>query len=213
MTGLAAPQRGITVARVLVVVAVAAVAVPAEAQSLDITPFGGWRFGGSFEELSTNATRSLDGAVSYGLIVGIPWNALGRSRLELVWSHQGTSLGLSDPEQSGFDVDVDYLHIGGMAPFRTPNERLEALLTGGLGATLLQPGLSGASSETRFSLSLGVGLLYRVSNRVGLRLEARGWFTFTESSGAVFCAGGCVVAFSGSGFGQGELIAGLRLAF
>jgi hypothetical protein len=213
MTGRASSTPVVTISSVLVVAALVGFAVPAEAQRLDITPFGGWRFGGSFEELSTNATRSLDDAISYGLIVGIPWNAQDRSRLELVWSHQDTSLGLSDPEQAGFDVDVDYLHIGGMAPFRTPNQRLEALLTGGLGATFLRPGLSGASSETRFSLSLGVGLLYHVSDRVGLRLEARGWFTFTESSGAVFCAGGCVVAFSGSGFGQGELTAGLRFAF
>jgi len=195
-----------------VVLGLAVTAGSAEAQSFEVTPFGGWRFGGSFEELSTNATSSLDGTVSYGLIVGIPWNAQDRSRLELMWSHQGTSLGLSDPEQAELDVDVDYLHVGGMAPFRTPNERLEALLTGGLGATFLRPGLSGASSETRFSLSLGAGLLYRVSDRVGLRLEARGWWTFTETGGAVLCAGGCVVAFSGSGFGQGELIAGLRLA-
>jgi hypothetical protein len=201
------------VAAVLVFLGLAVTGGPVEAQTFEVTPFGGWRFGGSFEELSTNATRSLDDTVSYGLIVGIPWNAQDRSRLELVWSHQGTSLGLSDSEVTEIDVDLDYLHVGGMAPFRTPNERLEALLSGGLGATFMRPGLSGASSETRFSLSLGVGLLYHVSDRVGLRLEARGWFTFTESSGAVFCAGGCVVAFSGSGFGQGELMAGLRLAF
>lgn len=213
MTAWIASVRVSTSARFVLVIGLVAFGVPASGQTVEVTPFGGWRFGGTFEELSTNATRSLDDAVSYGLIVGIPWNAQDRSRLELVWSHQDTSLGLSDTQQSGFDVDVDYLHIGGMAPFRTPNDRLEALLSGGLGATFLRPGLAGAGSETRFSLSLGVGLLYRVSQRVGLRLEARGWWTFTETGGAVFCAGGCVVAFSGSGFGQGELTAGLRFAF
>ncbi len=122
------------------------------------------------------------------------------------------SLGVSDRDWTGFDVDVDFLHISGMAPFRTPNKRLVALLTGGLGATFLRPGLSDASSETRFSLSLGVGVLYRVSERVGLRLEARGWFTFTGSGAAVFCTGGRVVACNGSSFGPGELTRGLRLA-
>ena len=43
--------------------------------------------------------------------------------------------------------------------------------------------------------------------------DDRGWFTFTEAGGAVFCSGGCVVAFSGSGFGQGELTAGLQIKF
>jgi hypothetical protein len=60
---------------------------------------------------------------------------------------------------------------------------------------------------------LGGGLLYHVSDRVGIRLEARGWYTFTESGAAVFCSGGCVVAFSGSGFGQVELTTGLQLSF
>jgi len=43
--------------------------------------------------------------------------------------------------------------------------------------------------------------------------DDRGWFTVTEAGGAVFCSGGCVVAFSGSGFGQGELTAGLQFSF
>ena len=64
-----------------------------------------------------------------------------------------------------------------------------------------------------FSASAAVGLLYHASDRVGIRLEARGWFTITEAGGAVFCSGGCVVAFSGSGFGQGELTAGLQVSF
>ncbi len=64
-----------------------------------------------------------------------------------------------------------------------------------------------------FSASAAVGLLYHASDRVGIRLEARGWFTFTEAGGTVFCSGGFVIAFSGSGLGQGELTAGLQLGF
>ena len=213
MAVLAASRRVVTTARVVVLVGIVGTCVPAEAQRFDVTAFGGWRFGGSFEELTTNATTSLDSAGSFGLIVGVPWNATDRSRLEVVWSHQETTLDLTDAEVDELRLRVDYLHIGGMAPFRTPNDRLEALLTGGLGATFLRPGLAGADSETRFSLSLGVGLLYHVSDRLALRLEGRGWFTFTDAAGGVFCAGGCTVDFSGSGFIQGEMIAGLRLAF
>ncbi len=61
--------------------------------------------------------------------------------------------------------------------------------------------------------ALAAALIYHVSNRVGIRLDARGWFTFTEGGAAVFCSGGCVIAFGGSGFGQIDVTAGLQLAF
>lgn len=200
----------IVIAGCLVAVAIAATA---QAQTFEITPFGGWRFGGGFADLETGGDVSLDDEVSFGVILGIPWNQEHRSRLELVWSRQPTSVILAGFENSEFDLDVDYLHLGGMVPFATAKKKLDTLLSAGVGATFFWPGLSGAGTEVRFSASFGVGLLYHVSDRVGIRLEARGFYTFTETGGAIFCSGGCVVAFSGSGFGQGELTAGLQLAF
>ena len=93
------------------------------------------------------------------------------------------------------------------------SSRLTGIVAAVSGVMLVAGAVHCGEPDRTIAASLGVGLLYHVSDRVGLRLEARGWFTFTESSGAVFCAGGCVVAFSGSGFGQGELTAGLRFAF
>jgi hypothetical protein len=182
----------------------------AAAQSFEITPFGGWRFGGGFADLETGADLDLDDSLSYGVILSIPWNDPPRSRVELIWSRQDTTVSAADPV---LDLDVQYLHIGGMVPFKTPNDRLETLISGGLGATFMSPGTDGAGSEVGFSLSAGVGLLYHVSDAVGIRLEARGYYTFTEADAAIFCAGGCVIAFSTGGFGQGELTAGLQIAF
>ena len=189
------------------------VASTAQAQKFELTPFAGWRFGGGFEELATGTDLTLDDGLSYGLIFGIPWNAQHRSRLELIWSRQDSTVsdtGIGDP---WFDLDVHYLHVNGMVPFATKSPRLDVLLSIGAGATLMLPGIDGAGTEVRFSVSGAIGLLYQSSDRIGIRLEARGWFTFTEAGGAIFCSGGCVVAFSGSGFGQGELTAGLQLKF
>ena len=185
----------------------------AQAQGFGLTPFAGWRFGGGVVDLETTDDVFLDDTLVYGLIFSIPWNAKDRSRLELVWSHQDTTVDLTNVEIPVLDLDVDYLHIGGSVPFATSNTKVEALLSGGLGATFMRPGLDGAGTQLGFSLSLGGGLLYHVSDRVGIRLEARGWITFTESGAAVFCSGGCIVAFSGSGFGQVELTTGLQLSF
>jgi len=189
------------------------IASSAQAQKFELTPFAGWRFGGGFAELATGADLTTDDGLSYGLIVGIPWNAKHRSRLELIWSAQNTTVGAAGVEDPGFDLDVHYLHVNGMVPFATKSPKVDVLLSIGAGATFMLPGIDGAGSEVRFSASGAVGLLYHASDRVGIRLEARGWFTFTETGGAVFCSGGCVVAFSGSGFGQGELTAGLQFKF
>ena len=189
------------------------VASTAEAQTFELTPFAGWRFGGGFSDLETGAGIDLDDGLSYGLILGIPWNAQHRSRLELIWSWQDTTVGGTGTEDPGFDLDVHYLHLSGMVPFATRNPKLDTLLSLGAGATLMLPDIDGAGSEVRFSASAAVGLLYHVSDRVGIRLEARGWFTFTDASGGIFCSGGCAIAFSGSGFAQGELSAGLQLGF
>ena len=185
----------------------------AEAQKFEITPFAGWRFGGGLEELATGADLDLDGAPSFGLILSIPWKAEYRSRLEFVWSYENTTLASPVYGEPSFDLGVHYLHVSGMVPFHTSIAKLDTLLTAGAGVTYMQPDIAGAGSEVGFSLSFGGGLIYHVSDRVGLRIEARGWFTFTESGAAVFCSGGCVVAFGGSGFGQVDVTAGVQLAF
>ena len=185
----------------------------AEAQKFELTPFGGWRFGGGFESLETGADLDLDGTFSYGLIFSIPWKAEHRSRLEVVWSAQNTSLASPVYGEPAFDLDVHYLHLSGMVPFHTSIAKLDTLLTAGAGVTYMQPGIDGAGSEIGFSVSLGGGLIYHISDRVGIRLDARGWFTFTEGGAAVFCSGGCVIAFGGSGFGQIDVTAGLNLSF
>jgi hypothetical protein len=185
----------------------------AEAQTFELTPFAGWRSGGSFEDVATGTDIDLDDGLGYGLIVGIPWNAQYRSRLELVWSWQSSAVGAPGTGDPWFDLDVHYLHLSGMVPFATSNNRLDVLLSIGAGATYMVPDIDGAGSEVRFSASAALGLLYHVSDRVGIRLEARGWFTFTDAGGSIFCSGGCAIAFSGSGFVQGELTAGLQIAF
>ena len=134
--------------------------------------------------------------------------------LELIWSRQDTTVGATGAGDPDFDLDVHYLHIGGMVPFTTSNDRLEALLSRGAGATFMRPGIDGAGSET---LLLAQRRRRPSVSRLGPgRDPARGSRVVTPSpraDGAIFCAGGCVIAFSGGGFGQGELTAGLQLSF
>ncbi len=190
-----------------------ATAPPSEAQGMQLTPFVGWRYGGSFTELETGNEVTLDAQANFGLIVGIPWNKKDRSFLELIWSHQDADFAVTGVEPTLLGLDIDYLHLVGTVPFATSNEKLDALLSGGAGATYMQAGIEGSRSELFFSVSLSGGLRYHLSQRVALRFDLRGWYTFTSSQGAIFCSGGCVIAVSGSGFGQIEATGGVQLSF
>jgi len=59
---------------------------------------------------------------------------------------------------------------------------------------------------------LGVKLL--LSKSVGFRFEGRGFFTPVETSASLLCtSGNCLFGAAGSGLFQGDLGAGLIIAF
>ena len=54
----------------------------------EITPFAGFRFGGSVDEIETGRSYSFDGSAGWGLTLG-RW--IGEDqRVELTWSQQPT---------------------------------------------------------------------------------------------------------------------------
>ena len=65
----------------------------------------------------------------------------------------------------------------------------------------------------RFTLGLSLGLKRALSNRFGFRAEARGFFVSVDSGGGVICRGSCLFVFRGSGLWQGDLTAGVTMAF
>jgi opacity protein-like surface antigen len=177
-----------------------------------IAPHVGGRAGGGFEDSDSGDDRDLEESGSLALALelrhgpGTWW--------QLWYSRQESEI----VEPAGkLDVDVEYLHVGGTAPI-SEGERVNSFVSGGLGATRFSPGASGYDDETRFSLSLGVGLEIPFSERAALRLEARGYMTLMDSDSAVFCRTGgeenfCRIIASGSSLLQFELLAGLAFAF
>jgi hypothetical protein len=109
-------------------------------------------------------------------------------------------------------MTVGYLHLGGTNFFEGAVGR-GAYVVGGLGVTRLSPGLSGLSDEYRPSINLGLGYQWPIAGALSLRAELRGYFTLVNSSGGLFCSGGCVVAIKGDGLTQVEGLLGLNLAF
>ncbi len=178
----------------------------------EITPFAGFRFGGSFEDNTTGQSLVVGESGSLGLILG--YRDTPETHYELFYSFQRTDLRGSGTfgGEPLFDLDIQYLHLGGTYEF--PGERkLLPFLSGGLGVTFLVPSGEGLDSSTNFSLSLGGGVKVPISGKVGVRLEGRGYMTILPGSTEVFCvsSGGaaCAVRVTGDVLWQFELLGGI----
>ena len=183
-------------------------AAPARAQSVQITPFVGYAFGGSVRDTVLEESRSFDAALDYGGTLSFPISESWR--FELLYSRQETKLagGLGP----SFDVTIER-YLGGFQEEKG-DERVRWFGTVWFGATRFIPGLGGFDSETKFGAGVGLGVKTFPVKNVGLRLEARGFYTLVKGEGGAFCANGtCLFAFSGTGLWQGDVSAGLILAF
>jgi opacity protein-like surface antigen len=183
-------------------------AAPARAQSVQITPFVGYAFGGSVRDTVLDESRSFDAALAYGGTLSFPisqgW------RFELLYSRQETKL--ANGLGPSFDVTIER-YLGGFQEEKG-DEKVRWFGTVWFGATRFIPGLGGFDSETKFGAGVGLGVKTFPVKNVGLRLEARGFYTLVKGEGGAFCANGtCLFAFSGTGLWQGDVSAGLILAF
>jgi hypothetical protein len=183
-------------------------AADARAQSVQLTPFAGYQFGGSFQSPVLGVSASLKSSLSYG---GTADFAIGeRWRVELLYSRQPTELRAGSA--SVFDVNVER-YMGGISEEKGEG-RTRFFGVGLVGITRFVPGLDGFDSESRFTLGVGLGLKHFLSDHFGLRAELRGFYTFTEVDGGVFCsAGTCLFVFGGRGLWQGDVSGGVILAF
>jgi hypothetical protein len=81
--------------------------------------------------------------------------------------------------------------------------------------TYMDPSLNGLTSETRFSMNLGIGYMIPIGKHLGIRFEARGYGTLLSNDGGIFCNSGkgCVIAINGQALYQGEGLIGLSARF
>lgn len=170
------------------VLAGVALAATAEAQvrdrTFEISPFGGYLFGGEFES-GTNALFDFDvdtdDAVTYGVRFG--YNLNSNFQLELQLSHTDTEFvteeddelfGPDFDEELG-DLDIDYL-LGSMV-FNFGRGRAVPYVSMGGGVARLDPQLPGAEEETRFTATFGGGVKAFFTPHFGMRFDGRGYAT------------------------------------
>jgi hypothetical protein len=188
----------------------AAAQEPVEGPKVQIAPLAGWGFGGSVTNLETSQQYSFDAAPVYGGAVGIRvgqgWYAEG------YFSRQKTTLSGGGPSPN-FDLALERYLVGIQQETGT-NPHVRWFGTFWLGATRFVPGVGGYDAATKFTGGVGLGVKTYFTDNVGLRLEARGFYTVVKGEGGLLCvSGSCLFAFSGSGLWQGDVGGGLVIAF
>jgi opacity protein-like surface antigen len=223
MPGCRRVLRGVWVTAALLATATAT-AESSDAESSDseplqvsISPFVGYRIGGGFKLSDTGQDISLDNHDSFAVAVDVRTDTHPDTDYELFYSRQSTAL-----RGNGFvpvRTVVEYLHVGGTVGLDDDDlDRIKPYFGAGLGATRLSPGLAPGREDTRFSLSLALGLRAPISPHFSLRLEARGYFTPVNSDTRMFCDSNqasslCQVRVRGSALWQGDFLAGATYTF
>lgn len=186
-----------------------------EAAAFELTPFGSYRFGGTFEIEDSPESFDIKDSPGYGVILNFPHRA--NTRWEILYSRQSTEAESSDPASDALlDIDSQTLQVGGTYQFE--GDVVLPYLAATLGGTHVRASASGSESDAFWSGSLGLGILIAPNSRVGLRLEARGHFTFTNSSTDLLCVvspdlNACAIEVTGDVLSQFETFAGVVVRF
>jgi hypothetical protein len=206
-------SHGFAVVAATIVATIVASGPTAAAQTVEISPFYGYRVGGSISEVTAGPVVDDDGGPSFGVIVnvvfGLPTDGL---KVEGIYSHEEARLTVRssqfDPPRHA-SAQVDQVLVGGIRDLT--DGRARPFLSGLFGITRYAvPG----DTEVRFAIGVGTGMKAYFTSRLGLRLDARGYMTIINLGSAGVCGGfGCAIAFNVSPAFQGDLTAGLIVAF
>ena len=181
-----------------------------------VTPFAGYRVGGTFEDELSEASLDLDDAGGYGLILNMRESP--NTEWELGYSHQSTNVDTEGVSMNGskLDLDIDYLQFGGT--YIGPHELARPFLVATVGLAHFDPDAGALDSETYFAFSIGGGLKLWPARRFGLRLEGRFYGTVLDSESKIFCASnsegsGCLISTKADVRWQWEMMLGAIMRF
>jgi len=189
-------------------------AVFAQPGRFEITPFAGYRLSGDFNAQSNRAfdpdlNVEVDESAIYGVLLDIPLSP--NWQIELLANRQKSAFivdrGLLEPSNELGDVELTIVHGGILLQWGSG--QVNPFVTASAGLTRIDPKFSELDADNRFSASFGGGAKVFFSENVGLRLEARGFWTDLDT--------GFRDRYdrydSGDGLFQGEASAGLIIAF
>lgn len=191
-------------------------AAAADEYRFEITPYAGYRMGGSFSDEENDIDLDVRDSAAQGLMLNGKVRA--NTQWEVLYGRQSTDVeaaGLFNGD-SLLDFDIEYMHFGGTYLF--DGEWVRPFMAMTVGVTHADPGGSAYGSENFFSASLGGGWNLAATNRFGVRLEIRAFMTFVDNDSTLFCesdagAGQCLILIDSNTLTQWEARAGLTWRF
>jgi hypothetical protein len=187
-----------------------------EGYRFELTPYLGYRLGGTFAGQDSESEFELEDSAAQGLMLS--GRVQENTQWEVLLGRQGTDVDtqgvfVDDP---ALDIDVDYVHLGGTYLFEGANVRPFIAFT--LGVTRFDPAPGEYGSESFFSASFGGGWQLNATQRLGIRLEARVFTTFVDNDSDIFCqsdaaGGACLILTEADTLTQLEARAGLVFRF
>lgn len=201
--------RSLLISGVLSIACVLGSASTLQAQGIEITPFGGYRFGNDFFELIAGRPVDTDGSPAVGAIVDIPLH--DGLQIEGMFTHQDAHVELETGALGPLrraKVTVDHFQGGGLQEYMSG--RVRPFATGMLGLTRYA---GEGDSEIRFMVGAGGGVKLFATENVGVRLSGGVSATFVYFDAKVLAcgsgAGTCFVGLNTDVVWQAEFTAGL----
>ena len=184
-------------------------ASPAFAQRTEVSVLGGYTTPGDIEMKAAGIEElEAGGGFTWGVEAG--WFFTEHFGFEVSWVRQesavtiGTAAGSADL----FEMNATLLHGSVVYRFGADNARLVPFLSAGAGAAFLSA--DALEGETKFAWTLGAGLKWFASERVGVRVQARYVPTMLNDESSELCD---PFGFCQGSLKQFELMGGLVLRF
>jgi hypothetical protein len=201
------------VSRVAALIVVLGHAMPLRAQSFELSPFYGYRFGGSFVDLYTAQPFDLDGASASGIVFDVRIYDDDDFQVEGLLTRQAADVLLAavpGRPATRLRVAAEHWLAGALQEFNGGNVR--PFTTGMAGLTRY---VADGDNEFRFTLSAGGGVKMFPSRRAGIRLDGRLFATFLDGNGnAIACTPGiCLVGLHIAVAWQAEFTGALVVRF
>lgn len=184
---MAAPLRTVRLsiwllAGAMTLVAPASFSHAAESHALEITAFGGYRFGGRLEVVLGRLV--MDDAPVFGGVLG--YRVAPDALVEFTYIQENTEL-VFEPTASGdnvavTDIAIRSFYLGGTYEHGLGNVRPYAGMS--VGMSRFDPSLETAEAETRFSFHFLGGVRTDFSQQVGLKFGVRGVFSTPPDDGS-----------------------------
>ncbi len=193
-----------------ILIALGGHASPVNAQSFELSPFYGYRFGGSFVDLYTPQPFDLDGAPAIGVAFDVRLYDSDDFQIEGLFTHQAATVQLAGRPATELQVSADHWLAGVLQEFN--GGPLRGFTTGLLGLTRYA---ADGNGEYRFTVAAGGGIKMFPDRKLGIRLDGRLFATFLDgASNAVACTpGACLVGLHLDVAWQAEFTAGLTVRF